>query len=132
MPEENLEDPTLSAVVTILPSADRTTVAPVGGIDLGEDLRAVGLAKQRFTTSGFEVHAPMGSSFSIGGRLSLFESFFAVKVVVDDSQLMRRVTIDGGGDLELPLAALTEELQGLVRSVQFAAPPDFLAPRPPR
>lgn len=126
MPEELPEDPTLSAVVTLLPASQRTTEAPIGGLDLTEDLRAVGLAKARFTTAGFEVHAPMQLSFSIGAKQSLFESFFGTKVTVDDSQLMRR-TSTVGGELALPLATLTDELRGLVQSVAFTPPPDFFA-----
>lgn len=128
MPEEIPEDPTLSALVTLLPGDQRTTDAPVGGLDLTEDLRAVGLVKARFTSAGFEVHAPMGMSFSIGARRSLFESFFGTTVVVDDSQLMRKVTAEDG-DLELPLTTLSEEVRGLVGSVAFFPPPDFFARR---
>lgn len=124
MPEENLEDPTLSALVTLLPPGERTTQAPVSGIDLSEDMRAVGLAKQRLTSAGFEVHAPMGASFSIGAKQSLFESFFGAKVVVDDSELMRKVATEEG-NLELPLEGVSEELRGLVQSVAFVPPPDF-------
>lgn len=125
MPEENLEDPTLSALVTLLPADQRTTQAPVSGIDLSEDLRAIGLAKQRFTSAGFEVHAPMGISFSIGAKQSVFESFFGSRITVDDTDLDRKVTTDGDS-LELSLESLNEELRGLVKSVAFVPPPDFL------
>lgn len=125
MPEENLEDPTLSAVVSLLPADQRSTIAPVSSIDLSEDLRAVGLAKQRLTTAGFEVHAPMGLKFSIGARQSVFESVFGASIVVDDGDLTRKVTVEGGST-ELPLASLSDELKGLIAKVEFTAPPDFL------
>jgi hypothetical protein len=125
VPEESLDDPTLSAVVTVLPAGERTTEAPVGALDLTEDLRAVGLAKARLTSAGFEVHAPMALSFSIGGKQSVFESVFGTKVVVDDSDLVRRVTTEDGGT-DLPLDNLGDELRGLIKSVTFTPAPDFL------
>ncbi len=120
------EDPRLSAVVELLPADRRTTETPDSSIDLSEDLRAIGLAKARFTAGGFEVHAPMGLSFSIGANRSLFEEFFSTEVVVDDSELVRKVTNAEGG-LDLPLGAVSEELRGLVASVRFVAPPDLFA-----
>ena len=124
MGEEDLEDPTVSAVVTILPADKRTTATPESGVPLSEDLRAVGLAKARFTSAGFEVHAPFTGKFSIGGRRSLFESFFGEKLVVDDSQLIRNVTT-ASGSYDLPLDNLPDELKGLVESITFTPPPDF-------
>jgi hypothetical protein len=122
--EEDPNDPTLSAVVSILPKDRRSTETPESGIPLSEDLRAVGLAKSRFTTAGFEVHAPFTGKFSIGAKQSLFEEFFGAKVIVDDSQLVRSVTnADGGYDL--PLDNLPGDLKGLVESVAFVPPPDF-------
>jgi hypothetical protein len=123
--EEDPEDPTLSAVVTILPKDQRTTATPESGIPLSEDLRAIGLAKGRFTSAGFEVHAPFTGRFSIGGRKSLFEEFFGEPLTVDDSDLVRSVTNSKGG-YDLPLDKLAEDLQGLVGSVEFTPPPDFL------
>ena len=125
MAEENPEDPTLSAVVTILPRDKRTTATPESGIPLSEDLRAIGLAKSRFTSAGFEVHAPFTGKFSIGGRKSLFEEFFGEPLTVDDSQLVRSVTNSKGG-YDLPLDNLPDELKGLVGSIEFTPPPDFL------
>ena len=124
MAEEDLEDPTVSAVVTVLPKEERTTSTPEGGVPLSEDLRVIGLVKSRFTSAGFEVHAPFTARFSIGGRRSLFESYFGRKVNVDDSDLIRRVTTEDGG-YELPLDVLPDELKGLVKSIAFPPPPDF-------
>jgi hypothetical protein len=122
--EEEVDDPTVSAVVTILPKEQRVTDTPESGVPLSEDLRAVGLAKSRFTSAGFEVHAPFTGKFSIGAKRSLFEGYFGEKLVVDDSQLIRDVKTVSGG-YELPLDQLPDDLKGLVASVAFTPPPDF-------
>ena len=124
MPEEDAKDPTLSAVVTILPKEQRTTNTPESGIPLSEDLRAIGLAKSRFTSAGFEVHAPFTGKFSIGAKRSVFEDFFGEPVIVDDTGFGRKVTNKDGG-YELPKSALPDDLKGLVASVEFTPPPDF-------
>lgn len=124
MPEEDANDPTVSAVVTILPKEKRSTATPESGIPLSEDLRAIGLAKSRFTSAGFEVHAPFTGKFSIGAKKSVFEDFFGEPVMVDDSGFGRKVTNKDGG-YELPREALPDDLKGLVDSVAFTPPPDF-------
>ena len=124
MPEEDASDPTLSAVVTILPKEQRSTATPESGIPLSEDLRAIGLAKSRFTSAGFEVHAPFTGKFSIGAKRSVFEDFFGEPVVVDDSGFGRKVTNKDGG-YALPMEAMPDDLKGLVASVEFTPPPDF-------
>ncbi len=124
MAEEDLQDPTVSAVVTILPKEKRATETPESGVPLSEDLRAVGLAKSRFTSAGFEVHAPFTGKFSIGGKRSLFESFFGEELIVDDTQLIRNVTT-ASGSYDLPLERLPDDLKGLVESISFTPPPDF-------
>ena len=124
MAEEDLEDPTVSAVVTVLPKGERRAETPEGGVPLSEDLRVIGLVKSRFTSAGFEVHAPFTGSFSIGGRRSLFESYFGKSVNVDDRQLIRKVTTEDGG-YDLPLDVLPDELKGLIKSICFTPPPDF-------
>lgn len=124
MAEEDPSDPTVSAVVTILPKDQRSTDTPESGIPLSEDLRAIGLAKSRFTSAGFEVHAPFTGKFSIGAKKSVFEEFFGEKVTVDDTQLIRSVTVESGG-YAFPLDRLPNELQGLIASVEFMPPPDF-------
>ena len=124
MAEEDVEDPTVSAVVTVLPKEQRTTETPESGVPLSEDLRVIGLVKSRFTSAGFEVHAPFTGKFSIGGKRSLFEQYFGQKVVVDDNELIRKVTTQDGG-YDLPLDVLPDELKGLVQSIAFTPPPDF-------
>ena len=122
--EEDVEDPTVSAVVTVLPKEERTVETPESGMPLSEDLRVVGLVKSRFTTAGFEVHAPFTGKFSIGGKRSLFESYFGRKVIIDDSELIRKVSTEDGG-YDLPLDVLPDELKPLVKSIAFTPPPDF-------
>jgi hypothetical protein len=122
--EEDPSDPTVSAVVTVLPKEQRSTDTPESGIPLSEDLRAIGLAKSRFTSAGFEVHAPFTGKFSIGAKRSVFEEFFGEKVIVDDTQLIRSVTVESGG-YALPLDHLPDDLKGLIGSVEFMPPPDF-------
>ena len=129
MAEEDPSDPTISAVVSILPKDRRTTDTPESGIPLSEDLRAIGLAKSRFTSAGFEVHAPFTGKFSIGAKRSLFEEFFGEALIVDDSNLIRDVTTSSGG-YELPLANLPDDLRGLVGSVAFSPPPDWARSAP--
>lgn len=124
MAEEDPEDPTVSAVVTVFSREERASEAPESGIPLSEDLRAIGLVKSRFTSAGFEVHAPFTGMFSIGGKRSLFEQFFGESIVVDDTQLIRTVKTTSGS-LDLPIEKLPEELHGLVKSVAFPPPPEF-------
>ncbi len=78
-------------------------------------------AKQYFTSSGFEVHAPVGSTFSIGARQSAFERFFGVTLHVDADQLGSPVEVEGGGR-ELSLEPLSEEVRGVVRQISFPPP----------
>jgi len=124
MAEEDPNDPTLSAVVSILPKEQRTTDTPESGIPLSEDLRAIGLAKSRLTSAGFEVHAPFGGKFSIGAKKTVFEEFFGETILIDDAALIRAVTNSSGG-YELPLDNLPDDLKGLVGSVAFTPPPDW-------
>ena len=124
MAEEDPNDPTLSAVVSLLPEGKRTTDTPESGIPLTKDLRAIGLAKSRLTSAGFEVHAPFGLKFSIGAKKSVFEEFFGDTIVIDDNNLIRSVTVSSGG-YELPLDNLPDDLKGLVGSVAFPPPPDW-------
>lgn len=130
MAEEDPSDPTISAVVTVLPKERRTTETPESGVPLSEDLRAIGLAKSRLTSAGFEVHAPFTGKFSIGAKQSVFEEFFGEKIVVDDAQLGRSVTVASGG-YEIPLDNVPDDLRGLLASVAFMPPPDFARPFDP-
>ena len=83
--------------------------------------------KAHFGAGGFEVHAPLFASFSIGARQSLFEEVFGVLLVVDQENLATTVTTSEGS-LDLPVAQLPEEVRREVVSVAFMPPFDFPAP----
>lgn len=78
----------------------------------------VARTKQFFANSGFEVHAPVGSSFSIGGKQSTFERFFEVELTLDETQLGSPVST-AAGERSLRLATLPEEFRAIVESVTF-------------
>ncbi len=103
-----MQEPWVSAVVTVsVPANDMASIAPV---------------KAHFTMAGFEVHAPLGSSFGIAGPKSLFESTFDRVLLVNDTDLITSVTTDAG-DVDLPLDSLPEDLRQVTASVRFIEPP---------
>ncbi|HEX2700078.1 MAG TPA: hypothetical protein VHM89_07735 [Acidimicrobiales bacterium] len=85
----------------------------------------VARTKQFFANSGFEVHAPVGSTFSIGGKQSTFERFFAVELTIDESQLGSPVST-AAGERFLDLGTLPDEFKAIVGSVSF--PPAVQVP----
>lgn len=85
---------------------------------------AMAKAKAFFTSAGFEVHAPVGSTFSIGGRRALFEKFFTTRLVVNEEELGSNVLTEGGGH-ELTLDVLPDDVRALVKTVSFPPPPQF-------
>ena len=84
--------------------------------------------KQYFANTGFEVHAPVGATFSIGGKQSAFERYFNVELTVDESQLGCPVSTLSG-DRHLTLETLPEEFKVLVESITF--PPAVEVPGMP-
>lgn len=103
-----MQEPWVSAVVTLaVPASDLAAITP---------------AKGHFTSAGFEVHAPLGSTFAIAGPKSLFEKTFGRDLVVNDQDLITTVTTDAG-ELDLPVDSLPDNLQGVVESVRFVPPP---------
>jgi len=102
------QEPWISAVVTLsVPANDLASITPV---------------KAHFTSAGFEVHAPLGSSFGIAGPKSLFETTFGRGLIVNDQELVASVTTDTG-DADLPLDSLPEDLRNVTESVRFIEPP---------
>ena len=95
-----------------------------GAADVPGQGSAVAKAKGYFTKAGFEVHAPVGTSFSIGGRRSQFEGFFGQRLRVDEERLFSPVTTADGGN-QLPLDAVPEEVRAMVESVSFPPPPEL-------
>lgn len=103
-----MQEPWISAVVTLsVPANDMASIAPV---------------KAHFTSAGFEVHAPLGSSFGIAGPKSLFESAFNRVLLVSEQELVTSVTTDAG-ESDLPLDSLPEKLRAVTESVRFIEPP---------
>ncbi len=106
------------------PSASSRAVSPT---DVAVPVHggAIARTKAYFTKAGFEVHAPLGTLFSIGNRKSRFETFFGQALVVDEERLGGPVTTEDGGR-QLPLAPLPEEIQALVEDITLPVPPDLL------
>ena len=105
------QEPWISAVVTLsVPANDLASITP---------------AKAHFTSAGFEVHAPLGSSFGIAGPKSLFESTFDRVLMVNDQELVTSVTTESG-EADLPLDLLPESLRKVTESVRFIEPPPLV------
>jgi hypothetical protein len=106
-----MQEPWVSAVVTLsVPANDLAAIQPVKG---------------HFTSAGFEVHAPLGSSFGIAGPKSQFEKTFDIILTVNDANLVTTVTTESG-DLELPLDPLPDNLRSVVESIRFIEPPPLV------
>jgi len=106
-----MQEPWVSAVVTLaVPANDLASITP---------------AKGHFTSIGFEVHAPLGSSFGIAGPKSLFEKTFNRVLLVSDQELVTKITTDDG-ETELPLDPLPENIRRVTESVRFIEPPPLI------
>lgn len=81
----------------------------------------VARTKQFFTSSGFEVHAPVGRIFSIGGKRELFERFFGTTLDLQEDATGAKAVREG----ELTLDPLPEDIRAMVRSIFFLPPPAF-------
>jgi len=108
-----MQEPWVSAMVTLSVPAN--------------DLAAITPAKGHFTSAGFEVHAPLGSSFGIAGPKSQFEKTFDVILVVNDENLVTTVKTEAG-EMDLPLDLLPDNLRSVVESVRFIEPPPLPFP----
>lgn len=126
------EDPTAvaSQAAAILsgggvPASDVAS-GPGGPTDVTvpEQGSALARVKGYFTRAGFEVHAPVGTSFSIAAPRSRFEELFGERLVVDQERLLSPVTTADGGDA-LPLDRLPDEVQALVGAVSLPPPPEL-------
>ena len=82
---------------------------------------AIARAKAYFTKAGFEVHAPLGATFSIGNRKSRFETFFGQPLVIDENRLGGPVTTEAGSR-ELPLEPLPDEIREMIETIALPAP----------
>lgn len=95
-----------------------------GQPEVPSEMVIVDRVKVFFTRSGFEVHAPFRSQFSIAARKSEFEEFFDVEIVVDEETLLSGVTVKGGGR-ELPVDVLPSGIRGIVKAISFPPPPEL-------
>lgn len=82
---------------------------------------AIARSKAYFTKAGFEVHAPLGATFSIGNRKSRFETFFGIPLLIDENRLGGPVTTEDGAR-ELPLEPLPEEIREMVETITLPVP----------
>ncbi len=89
-----------------------------------EQESGVAKVKGYFSRAGFEVHAPIGTTFSIAAPRSQFEEFFGQRLMVDDEHFFSPVTTAEGAD-ELTLEPLPEDIRALVRAVSFPPPPEL-------
>ncbi len=80
--------------------------------------------KRYFEKAKFDIHAPIGDTFSIAARRSLFEQFFGQRLVVDEERFFAPVTTADGGD-QLPVEGLPEDIRALVKSISLPPPPDI-------
>ena len=106
-----MQEPWVSAMVTLsVPANDLASITPVKG---------------HFTSAGFEVHAPLGSSFGIAGPKSQFEKTFDVILVVNDENLVTTVKTESG-EMDLPLELLPDNIRTVVESIRFIDPPPLV------
>ncbi len=118
-------DPTVSAIVELQGSAPETGLdAESAAAGPPRDLATIARTKSYFTNAGFEVHAPLGMSFSIAAKRSHFEEYFGQKLAIDDEDLFGAVTTEGG-DAVLPLDPLPDDIRPMVRAVTFPPPPSL-------
>jgi len=85
---------------------------------------AMARVKRYFEKSKFDIHAPIGTTFSIAARRSFFEQFFGLRLVIDEERFFAPVTTADGGSL-LPVEGLPEEIRALVKSISLPPPPEL-------
>jgi len=99
------------------------TGQPGGGYVRPEESAMVQV-KRYFEKSKFDIHAPIGMTFSIAARRSFFEQFFGQRLVIDEEQFFVPVTTEDGGD-QLPMEGLPAEIRVLVKSISLPPPPEL-------
>ncbi len=115
------DDPMISAVVTV-----RRPTTPQQSGQEDRDFAAISKVKSHLTLAGFEVAAPLGTTFSITAVRSHFEGFFNDRLVVDDAGFARSITTQDG-DRDLSLDELPEDVREKIESVSFLPSPEFPA-----
>ncbi len=106
------------------PSIAARRHAGPGDISVPEGGNLTTRVKGYFTNAAFEVHAPLGTIFSIGAPRSRFESFFGQRLVIEEGRLGSPVTTEDGGR-ELSTEELPAEVRDAVESILLPEPPDF-------
>jgi hypothetical protein len=113
----NTEQNNISAQVVLLPADGRSMRhrPPPTAANIGEyqpSPAAAEAAVRIFQRAGFDTGLLVGVSFSIAAPARRFEEFFGTKLGQMEGY-------------ELPLAALSNELRGIVDAVTFTPPPSF-------
>ena len=120
-------DPTVSAIVELQNTAPPAGSDAASGGEAGgqpRNLATIARTKSYFTNAGFEVHAPLGMSFSIAAKRSHFEEYFGKPLAIDDEDLLGAVTTEGG-ETTLPLDPIPDDIRPMVRAVSFPPPPEL-------
>jgi hypothetical protein len=85
---------------------------------------AIATVKRYFEKARFDIHAPIGMTFSIAARRSFFEQFFGTRLLVDEDRFFAPVTTADGGD-QLPVERLPDEIRDLVLRISLPPPPEL-------
>ncbi len=91
-----------------------------------EQPSAMARVKRYFEKSKFDIHAPIGMTFSIAARRSFFEQFFGQRLVIDEERFFAPVTTADGSS-QLSVEVLPEEIRVLVKSISLPPPPEIPA-----
>ncbi len=81
------------------------------------------ILRRTFAEMGFQVGPLVGTSFSIEGARTLFETRFGVRLEIADQQPARVADRDDGA--LLPLSRLPEKLRREVEAITFGEPMSF-------
>ncbi len=106
------------------PSKGEPAGTPVPGQGDPPQENAMAQAKRYFEKEKFDIHAPIGRTFSIAARRSYFEQFFGQRLLVDEERFFAPVTTADGGD-QLPVESLPEEIRTVVKSISLPPPPEL-------
>ncbi|HSH62208.1 MAG TPA: hypothetical protein VK988_21675 [Acidimicrobiales bacterium] len=107
------------------PSKGEPAGTPVPSLeDVLAQESAMAKAKRYFEKAKFDIHAPIGRTFSIAARRSYFEQFFGQRLLIDEEQFFAPVTTADGGD-QLPVDGLPEEIRSAVKSISLPPPPEL-------
>lgn len=121
-------EPELSAQVVLRPAGGppRSPVTADTLRDHTPDPDDAARVAEHLRSEGFEAGPLVGTSFSITGPRSRFETTFGVHLEVErgPDDLVSRVTTSEG-DLELPVGRLPTAVARHVSAVTFTPPPDF-------